>query len=169
LSHYQKFYLMNGALIYWGFKTKQRKTSLLDMTPLSKAGVQDAPLLIGRTFSDTEAGIHITPIGKGGTNPESLDVVVNIGKFPDNAPPKLKIIAEATSVGRGQMVSFKTEAGDADSDTLAYSWESSDGDVGGNITETTRSWTAAGRYQIRCTVSDMKGGIAIDTIEIAVK
>src|SRR5690606_7152067 len=54
------FYLTNGALIYWGYDKKLRTNSLLDMTPGSKAGVADAPLLIGRTFSDGERGIHIT-------------------------------------------------------------------------------------------------------------
>ena len=33
---------------------------LLDTTPGSPFGKDDAPISLGRTFSDTEAGIHIT-------------------------------------------------------------------------------------------------------------
>jgi len=59
------FSVMNGALIYWVYPKHQRETTLLDMTPGSPEGAQDAPLFIGRTFTDKEVGIHITPIGKG--------------------------------------------------------------------------------------------------------
>ena len=40
----------------------------------------DAPLLLGRSYFDYDADLHITPIAKGGTSPmDYLDVVINIG------------------------------------------------------------------------------------------
>lgn len=74
---------------------------LWDMTPGSRgyittnfigigpayATMDDAPLQIGRTYTDAEANFHITPIKKGGTIPESLDVAVNCGDFPINQSP----------------------------------------------------------------------------------
>lgn len=165
----QNRYLMNGALLYWEFNKKQRKTTLLDMTPGSPEGAKDAPLLIGRTFSDTEAGIHITPVGKGKTTPESLDIVVNIGSFQDNKAPTVHLKARSLFVSPGERITFNTNASDADGDQLAYSWQSSDGDIGGNISVITRSWSTRGTYEVRCTVTDMKGGIAEDRATVVVQ
>jgi hypothetical protein len=169
------FSLMNGALIYWtynkikGVTSSFRATTLLDMTPGSPEGAADAPLFIGRTFTDKEAGIHITPIGKGGTNPESLDIVVNFGQFPDNKAPTVKLIPSALTAKLGESITFKAEASDPDGDKIAYSWDTSDGEVAGNVTEATRSWTLPGKYKVHCIVTDMKGGTGEDTVEINVR
>jgi len=165
----EEFYLMNGALVYWVDKSQPRGTTLLDMTPGSPEGNLDAPLFIGRTFTDKKAGIHITPIGKGGTDPESLDIVVNFGQFPDNHAPKIRIIPSALTVKPNEPVSFKTEASDPDGDKLAYSWDTSDGEVAGNVTTASKSWPVAGIYKVHCIVSDMKGGTGEDTVEINVR
>jgi len=163
------FSVMNGALIYWVVKKHQRETTLLDMTPGSSEGAQDAPLFIGRTFTDKEAGIHITPIDKGGTNPESLDIVVNFGQFPDNKAPTVHLIPSSLTVKPGETVTFKTQASDPDGDKLAYSWDTSDGEQAGNVTEATKSWPEPGKYKVHCIVTDMKGGTGEDTVEINVQ
>ena len=86
----------DGAVIYWkgvfpdpteNDGSTIETDALLDMTPGSANGIDDSPLLIGKTFSDSEAGIHITPVAKHETFPESVDIVVNVGQFPDNRPP----------------------------------------------------------------------------------
>jgi hypothetical protein len=164
-----EYYLMNGALIYWATKSQPGGSTLLDMTPGSPEGVLDAPLFIGRTFTDKEEGIHITPIGKGGTDPESLDIVVNFGKFPDNHAPKVQIIPSVLTVKPNEPVAFKTEASDPDGDKLAYSWDTSDGEVAGNVTSASKSWPTDGTYKVHCIVSDMKGGTGEDTVEINVQ
>jgi Concanavalin A-like lectin/glucanases superfamily/Putative binding domain, N-terminal len=72
---------MNGAIINWDYRNKDfRETEILDMTPATES-VWDAPLQIGSVFNDTENRIRITPLGKGNTTPESLDVKVefNVG------------------------------------------------------------------------------------------
>ena len=53
---------------------------LLDATPQTPSDFNDAALLVGTTYSDYDADIHITPIGKGGNDPMPwIDVVVNMG------------------------------------------------------------------------------------------
>lgn len=182
---------MNGVSINWSAwgvasvsNTAQGSfsgTQLLDMTPGSPDPLQDAPLVIGRTFSDYEAGIHITPIGKGGTTPESLDVVVNIGAFPGNQAPALALAADTLSIAPGGTVNLTATASDPNGDALAYYWDFGDKlpSVNGtsfngtsfsanNAATQSKTYVSAGYYSVRCTVSDMKGGAVSKTLLITV-
>ena len=143
-------------------------TQLLDATPGSPEGTLDSPLVIGRTFSDPEAGIHVTPVGKGGTEPESLDVVVNLGTFDANLLPTVSIGASTTETEIQSDVSFDAVAGDPDGDALAYAWEFGNGLTGANSASVTTRWLAENEYVVRCVVSDMKGGTASDSIVVSV-
>ncbi|MEM7396912.1 MAG: PKD domain-containing protein, partial [Verrucomicrobiota bacterium] len=114
----------------------------LDMTPFSRDepignafhrdndDKEDGALLIGHTYSDDDAGIHITPLGKGGpsTN-EWLDVEINIGLFPSNRAPELILTASTNAAGVGTPISFTATAGDPDGDELAVGWDFGDGRV----------------------------------------
>ncbi len=151
-------------------------TVLWDMTPGSRgptgathATMHDAQLQIGRTYSDNEANLHITPIKKGGTTPESLDVQVNFGPFPGNQAPTLSLSPTNLTLGAGVGQTFTATANDPDGDTLAYCWEFDDNqtlggtDFGGTnsdarfATNGFHVWTQNGINYVRCTVSDMKG------------
>src|SRR5258708_459869 len=105
-------WVTNGALLHWAQSGNQR-TYLLDTTPGSADGENDSALVIGRTFSDAQAGVYLTPIGKGGTTPESLDVVVNLGSFPGNSPPTVSLTANGTNVAIGPSLNFSATAGAA--------------------------------------------------------
>ncbi|MDA7888596.1 PKD domain-containing protein, partial [Akkermansiaceae bacterium] len=84
-------YLLNGILFNWTGSGGGTST-LLDMTPYSDEGSQgsgsttrdnsdkwDAPLLIGRTYTDPESKVSVTPIARGGTAPdEYIDVHVHV-------------------------------------------------------------------------------------------
>ncbi len=170
----------NGLLVNLGaesYEASAGNTYLLDMTPGSRgpkgspmATMHDAPLPLGKTYSDAEANLHVTPIKKGGTVPESLDVVVNFGPFPGNTAPTLTLTPASVTVAAGVAKTFTGTATDANGDTLAYYWEFDDPDVtagvatGGSNADTrlatqgTHTWTRAGSYLVRCTVTDMKGG-----------
>jgi len=167
----QKFtsnkWLMSGAGLRWA-QSGNQKSQLLDTTPGSSDGKNDSALVIGRTFSDWDSAIHITPVGKGGTTPESLDVVVNLGSFPGNHPPTVDIAASATNVATGGIVTFAATATDSDGDTLAYYWDFGDSNFGTNSPTAGKSWTTAGDYLVRCVVSDMKGGVATKWVIVRV-
>ena len=170
LEFRQKFtnnaWLMNGLGVRWHKSGQQ--TMLIDTTPGSADGKNDSPILIGRTFADREAGIYITPLGKGGTTPESLDVAIYKGAFTNNHAPVLHLTESANAVGPNAAVTFTAAATDADGDTLAYAWDFGDGRFGDNQPVVKQSWSAAGEYQVRCTISDMKGGETSSAVVIKV-
>jgi hypothetical protein len=191
---------MNGLGLYWGSESLLsggRYACQLDMTPGSQ-GVEnpgsrnstgqnmgDAPLALGRTYSDANRNVHITPVRKGGTSPESLDVVVQYGPFPGNRAPLLSIAATTLVPVAGQMVTFTATASDPDGDTLAYYWEFDDPNApaGAGLrpfglgspdpdaslrTTASYSWPSNCHVMARCTVTDMKGGRTIVSASVTV-
>ena len=82
-------WLQSGAYLVWQ-RPGQTRSWLLDTTPGSSAGRDDGAILPGKTYSDTTAGVHITPLGTGGSAPDEwIDVAVHLGDFSANsAPPR---------------------------------------------------------------------------------
>ncbi len=157
--------LMNGVGVRWD----SGRSLLLDTTPGSSGGKDDHPVVIGRTFSEPAANVHITPIGKGNTFPESLDVVVNLGSFPGNVPPTLRVSADRVQAATGQDIRFEAAGADDNGDTLAWYWEFGDGDYSvDNQPVAVRSYSTAGDYLVQCTVSDMRGGVARQSLLVRV-
>lgn len=84
-------FLLNGILFNWSGSGGGTST-LLDMTPYSDEGSKgsgstardnsdkwDAPLIIGRTYTDSESNVSVTPIARGGTGPnEYIDVHIHL-------------------------------------------------------------------------------------------
>lgn len=168
-------------------------TTLLDMTPGSRglanipsvtnipyATLYDAPLAIGRTYSDNEANVHVTPVKKGGTTPESLDVVLNYGPFPGNTAPTASISPATITIASGVAQTFTATAADPNGDALSYYWEFDDpdalgGTAAGNTnpdarlsTQGSHTWTRSGTFLVRCTVTDMKGGKTIASATVTI-
>ncbi len=170
----QKFtsnaWVQGGVFLHWSpWASSASGSHLLDATPGSIDGKNDAPVVIGRTFSDPETGIHITPIAKNATTPPSADVVVNLGTFPGNNAPVVAVGASATSAAVGSPVNFTATASDLDGDVLSYAWDF--GDKGFSTTNSptvSKSWGAAGQYRVRCTASDMKGKTASASVIVTV-
>jgi hypothetical protein len=160
-------WVTNGASLRWSWSDRTN-TMLLDTTLGTPSATQDSPILIGRTFSDSCNHWHITPVGKGGTFPESLDLVVNRGPFPGNVPPVAAIPTGDTTTSVGTSVTLQATASDGNGDALAYFWDFGDGNFGGNQASVQYSWAVAGEYVARCTVSDMKGGTASASIVVRV-
>lgn len=152
-----------GMILGWKFAAGSGSNiQLIDTTPGSPYGKDDAPIALGSTFADTEAGIFITTVGVSSTTPKYLDVVVNLGSFPGNHAPTLSLASSADIVPVGATVTFTATAADADNDTLAYQWQhwgdTSVRIVSPNSPSITRTFSTAGSYVVSCTVSDMKGG-----------
>ena len=169
----------NGLEVHYGAENPQASsgaTILWDTTPGTRgtpgssfATMHDAPLAIGRTWTDPGANLHLTPIRKGGTSPESLEVMVNFGPFPGNHAPTVSISPTNITLGAGVGQTFTATASDPDGDTLSYYWEFDDNqtlggtDFGGLngdsrlATNGFHAWTQNGTNFVRCTVSDMKG------------
>lgn len=137
---------------------------LLDMTPGSFGnGItdtrNDSALRVGRTYSDPEFNIHVTPVARNtSTTPPSMDVRVQIGDTPGNTAPTLTLNASTTTAAVAASVTLTATATDAEGDTLAYAWFFDDGTYSTNNSATqTKSWSTAGHYRVLCTASDMKG------------
>jgi hypothetical protein len=163
----------NGILLNWSpWQNSRFNTHLLDTTPGSPTASdskEDAALVVGRTLSDSQAGVHITPLAVGESVVDRwIDVQVHLGSFSNNAAPGLILSAGQSNVDTGQQVQLTASATDADGDLLAYHWDFGDLSLGSNSPVMVKSWTAPGDYPVQCTVTDMKGGIAIRTAVIRV-
>lgn len=143
-------------------------TQLLDTTPGSPKGRPDAAITIGSTFSDEEAGIYVTPVARGDTLSPSLDVVVNVGDHSANQAPSVTIEADTLVTEIQSDVTFSAAASDPDGDELAYHWEFGDGSFGANSATVSASWYQENEYVVRCSVTDMKGGTASDSLVVSV-
>jgi len=152
-------------------------TQLLDVTVGSPDDRNDAPLTIGRTFSDYESDVHLTPLAKGGTTPESIDVVVNRGTMAaGNLPPTLAVSANSVTIPVGGTVNLTATATDPEGDVLAYFWDFGDKLTSFNGTSFStnnaatqaKTYAATGYYNVVCTVSDMKGGTTTKSLLVTV-
>jgi hypothetical protein len=158
-------WLYNGLEVLWSpfsnaAGSSNGGTELLDTTPSSPGGENDAPLVIGRTFDDDVAGIHFTPIAKhDGVNgaPPTIDVVVNFDNSATDAAPTGTLSASTLNVAAGTAVNFTSTASDPNGDALAYYWDFGDQTFGPNAPAASHAWSTPGQYRVRLTVSDMKG------------
>ncbi len=177
----QKFsanrWFLNGVILNWdpwnnGVVNSASGTHLLDTTPgtpTANSSKEDCAVLLGRTFTDAAAGVHITPIARGNGSPENwIDVTVNLGDFAGNHAPVATLIADRTSAALNANINFSANATDADGDPLAYLWDFGDWSIGPNAASVTKSWATNGEYVVRCSVSDMKGGVFSKHIVVAI-
>ncbi|BCU78329.1 hypothetical protein llg_30440 [Luteolibacter sp. LG18] len=164
----------NGIRLEWKYPSGGGSNNqLIDTTPGSINGKADGNIIVGRTFSDFESGIHLTPVAvqpAANGNPKTVDVVVNLGQFPANQAPTLALNASATNVPVGASVTFNATASDPDGDALSYYWSYGNGDKTAlpNASSITRTFSSAGQYQVTCTVSDMKGKTTVRSVVINV-
>jgi hypothetical protein len=176
-THTSNTGFMNGLMMTWDqwglggiggsggapLNGSNRGAQLLDMTPGSFGqGVtdtrNDSALWIGRTYTDPDNHIHITPIAKTTAGRPSIDVQVTVGDTPSNTAPTLSVNASTSTPGSGVSVTLTATAADADGDTLAYAWVFGDGTYStNNAAVQTKSWSSTGHYNVLCTASDMKG------------
>ncbi|MFK7910228.1 MAG: PKD domain-containing protein [Akkermansiaceae bacterium] len=158
-------YLLGGVVLNW---EQNGRSWLIDTTPGSAPGKTDSGVLIGQTYSDTTADIHITPVAQGGSSPDEwVDVTVNIGAFPGNSAPTGTLTGPSTGDARSPLT-FSVSASDSNGDTLAYSWDFGDGPTALNQSSITRSWDYGGSYAVSVTITDMKGGSVTKTMNVSI-
>src|SRR5207249_6898437 len=93
---------------------------------------------------------------------------VNLGAVVTNVAPTVAITASITNAAPGVALTFSASAADANGDTLAYYWDFGDGNFGTNGPAASKTWSATGEYVVRCLVSDMKGGVAGDSVIVRI-
>ncbi|GEM_PF-2349880 len=163
-------WLENGVVLNWNpWAGSGQGSQLLDATPGSPLGAADSPLTLGKTFSDREAGIHLTPVGKGqnGDRPW-IDVYVHLDDTSPNLPPTMELTATSVSAAMNQGIQFDVAASDPDADELAYSWDFGDGSLAPNSSSVVHQWSLPGEYLVRCRVSDMKGGASSANVVVVI-
>ena len=160
-------WLQSGVLLNWSpWPQSNGGTQLIDTTPgsptFSGDSRDDAALVIGRTFNDNPAGVHITTLARGATGADPwLEVQINLGAFPSNRPPELRMEVDQTNIAPGTLVHLHATATDPDGDPLAYAWSFDDLTFStNNLAWTSKSFSAPGDHVVHCVVSDMKGGEA---------
>ena len=164
--------LRSGVLLHWGKRpaftsSSANGTYLLDCTPISAAGMADAPLAIGETFTDPTYGLNFTPIAQGGISPaEWIDVRVEIGTNGTNRNPVLIASMPAAVPARTDVV-FSASATDADGDNTIISWDFGDGIVRAGANVSWR-WFKGGSYTVTAKAVDGRGGIALRTVVVDV-
>ncbi|GDY11930.1 hypothetical protein LBMAG53_08080 [Planctomycetota bacterium] len=159
-------WMNQGVMLRWSGNASG-SDRLIDTTPQSADGKTDAAIVIGRTFSDRQLGIHVTPVTKTAGPPAAIDVVINIGAFSGNQSPTGTLSGPSTVALNTDAV-FTVTASDADGDTLAYAWNFGDRTFGANSVTVTKKWSVAGDYVVSCTVSDMKGGTQLKSLVVKV-
>jgi hypothetical protein len=149
--------LADGILVRWAPAGQTiGSTYLLDMRPETKLFTADAPLLIGRTFSDLKRNVHITPIKK---TDNGFSVEVNIGDFSSNHPPELTTTApDVLQLQIGESFQVSATASDPDGDPVSIFWDFGDGSYGLGAT-VTNFFVSTGEYSVVCEASDHKGGV----------
>jgi hypothetical protein len=101
---------------------------------------------------------------------DTAEVTIEVVEFFNQNPAINKIKASPRKIDLGNESNITCFASDSDDDELNFSWSSSFGDVIGSGSSII--WQAPqipGNYFIACVVSDGKGGVAEDSIEVEVR
>jgi hypothetical protein len=163
---------LSGIQLHWVDPSDAllpNSSRLLDTTPGSPAGQLDGDLTMGRTFADETAGFYVMPVARGEdeTGPWA-DLVIRLGNSSSNHPPALQVTADALQVSPGAWVMLRATAVDADHDSLEYFWDWGDGTTATGTNVVAKSWRREGDFQVRCEVSDLRGGRASRNLAVRV-
>lgn len=159
--------LRNGIVLHYA--KSDSNTMLLDATPGSSHGTEDAPLAMGETFTDVDYGIHVTPVGVGGTDPNQwIEVQVQMGAVGDNHNPFVALAPSVEKLVARTDVTFSASGTDVDGDTVYYRWDFGDGQVYPTTANVTTRWLLGGTYDVSVTALDGKGGLATQTVSVEV-
>jgi hypothetical protein len=122
----------NGAVLKWGNDSGTQSASrLLDTQPDTLGYMEDAPLLVGRTFNDPARSLSITTLAKGGSGADSyLDIQIGFGSPPVTLSEALDLPDAVWTTGGDKTWSGQT--------TVAY--DGTDAAVSGGIDHNQQSF-----------------------------
>ncbi|VGO13104.1 hypothetical protein PDESU_01658 [Pontiella desulfatans] len=168
--------MRQGLVFYWDRgdvndpSDRTGSTVSLDMHPGTSKAFDDQALQPGETYADDVGLVYITNLGRGGDAPnEYIDVRINRGDFSGNAAPS-PTWDVPLSCKPGVPLSITVAPNDPDGDEVACMWETSDKlepyNTSSNVL--TKTWDEPGIYTVEVVVSDMKGGTATLSKDVAV-
>jgi hypothetical protein len=149
-----------GLQLHWMDQNESYVSQLLDMLPATSPQVAwDSALPLGRTHSDWEIGVHITPKAAGLEGAASwMDVQIEFDPPPKNRAPSLAIQPQKIALQLEEPIELIATAEDPDGDNLSFFWNFGDGTYAGGSKRVLKNWKKPGEYLVRCEVSDGKGG-----------
>ncbi|ADI13817.1 PKD domain-containing protein [Truepera radiovictrix] len=127
-----------------------------------------------RSYTFTEAGtydVRVTATRRGVSASDTVQVTVaEAPDDPDNAPPVVELTASSIAGQAPLEVTFVATAIDPDGDPLQYSWNFGDGTTLAATSENTQThrFERTGRFDVTVTVTDGRGGVAQQGLQIAV-
>jgi hypothetical protein len=153
--------LAGGIQLRWEPDDHFTQSQYVDTTPakLELLRPESRLLHLGRTFTDSLANLHITPVSAGSQGNERwFDIEIRFGPFPSNRPPQLTLNASVPNTLAGVPVTFTALATDAAGDALHFFWDFGDGTYasGTNSVQHAFPGTIAGAV-VRCEASDARG------------
>jgi hypothetical protein len=139
-----------------------------DATPETpSASSSDFLLLQGRTFSNSEVGIHITALN---VTDNSTTVRIVLGEQLGNTPP---VISDVVATAGNDGFLFSIEADDADGDELSIFWNFEVGmsafyapERFGSGTPVQHTFPDTEGMRVHVLVSDMRGGVATGWVDV---
>jgi hypothetical protein len=167
--------LKNGVLIHWGkspsYTAAGNGSYLLDMTPGTSGGMNDAPLAAGTTFIDPDYGLSVTPIASGGEEPSQwVDVAVTFGATGNNHNPVLNSLSVPIgSLKAHANITFSASATDEDGDPISYHWDFGDTQTNPKTATVVHRWLKGGKYTVSANATDGRGGMGTKTVEVNVE
>lgn len=149
---------------------------MLDATPETPLNFDDAHLLLGTTYSDYDADVHITPTRKGGNDPmKYIECVINMGTVGEGEAisPNFDISISDSNPRPDDFVEISATVTDGNTTQYAYSWFINEKPLSNSIylnqPAINYQFSDAGRYVIRVVVSDMKGAVASRNVVVTVE
>ena len=122
-----------------------------------------------KAFSGLSAGTAYYFEVKLATETDVAFLMNRISTTTNHTPVITSLTANPASVSTGAITTITCAASDSDGDTLTYNWSAASGTISGSGAQVT--WTApisSSTYRISCTVSDGKGGVAQQSVNVNV-
>ncbi len=148
----------NGLVMHWA-NTDGNQSYRTDALP-KQSGIT---LPAGKTFTDPNNGVSVTPLRVVNAFPGAMDVAVGFNATGNRAPVA-RLIQHSPHVANGAVATWTVEASDPDGDELAYYWDfGNDSHSWDNQPVQSKSF-GNGEFAIHCVVSDTRGGVWRKTV-----